>query len=121
VSDFTPAEQRNVRTAIRFLRLSAGRWEATALHVANDTIEKVINGRRPVTPALAFRVARLANVALEDVLDGTYPSKRCCRHCGHVVEEADDVGDVGGDGGVRRSELKLARAEALDIDAGSRR
>ena len=75
MADLNESEQRNVRTALRYLRLRVGAWEplARALHIDEDTIEKVINGRRAVTPRTAFRVARFADVAIEDVLDGTYP------------------------------------------------
>jgi len=35
---------------------------------------------------LAFRVARLAKVVVDDVLTGRFPDPRCCPHCGHVRE-----------------------------------
>lgn len=92
MTDLDESEQRHVRTALRYLRLCVGQWEplAKALHHATDTIEKVINERRAVTPRLAFRVARFAGVAIEDVIDGTYPGVGTCPHCGHPREKIDE-------------------------------
>jgi transcriptional regulator with XRE-family HTH domain len=104
--DLTPKEQRNVRTALRFLRLRAGAWVvvAEALRVAEDTIEKVINGRRNVTASMALRVARVADVSVDDVLAGRWPSPRTCPHCGHPPDDfAEDtfVGELPPRGGLR--------------------
>jgi len=63
-SDLTNKEQRAVRTALRFLRLRVGSWAplAKALRYEYDSVQKVAAGRKAVTPALALRVARFADV-----------------------------------------------------------
>lgn len=98
MSDLTDKEQRHVRTAIRFLRLRVGASApvAAALHYQYDTIEKVVNGRKPVTAALALRVARFADVAIDDLLAGRWLSPRTCPHCGHPPDDfADEETFVG--------------------------
>jgi hypothetical protein len=65
VSGLTTKEQRAVRTALRFLRLRVGAWAplAKAPRYQWDSIQKVVTGRRAVTPALALRVARFVVVS----------------------------------------------------------
>lgn len=41
--------------------------------------------RIPISPTMAFRVARMAGVGLDDLLAGRYPVKGMCPHCGHVA------------------------------------
>lgn len=90
--DLTLTEQRHVRTALRFLRRRVGAWQplADGLNVACDTIEKVVNGRRPVTPRMAFRVARFADVSIGDLLEGRY-LPGACPHCGLPPDFADET------------------------------
>jgi hypothetical protein len=78
VSDLTTDEQKNVRTAVRFLRVRCGGWRplAKALRFSKATLW------RP-SPALAFRVARFAGVGVDDVLMGRFPPTGTCPHCGH--------------------------------------
>jgi hypothetical protein len=87
VSDLTPAEQTNVRTALRFLRNRCGGWKpvAKALHFGETTLGNAAGGRR-ISPTLAFRVARLAGVSVDDVLAGRFPAPGTCPHCGHQKE-----------------------------------
>ena len=87
-SDLTPTEQTHVRTALRFLRLRCGTWAAVsrALRFAEVTVGNVVSGRSGVSPTLAFRVARLAKVSVDDVLTGRFPAPGTCAHCGHVKE-----------------------------------
>ena len=96
MSDLTLTEQKHVRTALRYLRRRVGAWApvADALHVAYDTLEKVVNERRGVTASLAFRVARLAGVPIDDVLEGRYLPGACPR-CGFVADFADEATAVG--------------------------
>jgi predicted nucleic acid-binding Zn finger protein len=77
----TEAEQDNVRTALAFLRARSGGFKplSKALRLAPTTL------RGPVTPLLAFRVARLASVGVDDVLSRRYPPPGACPHCGHVT------------------------------------
>ena len=43
-------------------------------------------GGRVVGPLVAFRVARLAKVSVDDVLAGRFPEPGTCPACGHRVE-----------------------------------
>ena len=83
--DLTPAEQTHVRTALRFLRLRCGGWApvATALHVKRVSLSRVACGGRQVTASVAYRVARLGQVTVDDVLAGRFPAPGTCPHCGH--------------------------------------
>lgn len=108
MSDLSDKEQKHVRTALRFLRLRVGRWEplAKALHFADATVEKVVNGRRPVTPQMALRVARMADVSVDDLIAGRWLSPRTCPHCGHPPDDFADEEtriDATPDGGSART------------------
>jgi hypothetical protein len=91
MSDLTNPEQTHVRTALKFLRLRCGTWAlvAKALKLGETTVSDVAAGRIPVSPLVAFRVARLAKVAIDDVLSGRYPAPGTCPHCGHRAEAAE--------------------------------
>ena len=102
MSDLTEKEQRNARTMLRFLRVRAGSWPpvADALEMKADTLDRVVNGRRNVTPAVVFRLARLINATVDDVLAGRILSPRVCPHCGHPPDDFTDeetAVDGGGD------------------------
>ena len=89
----TDKEQRHVRTAIRFLRFRVGGWTplADALNLKVDSLVKIVNARgRDVTAKLAYSVARLTDVSIDDLLAGAWLSPRTCPHCGRPP---DDFGD----------------------------
>ena len=92
MSDLTAKEQTAVRTALRFLRLRVGAWAplAKALRYEWDSIQKVATGKKPVTPALALRVARFAGVGMDELLAGRWLSARVCPHCGHPPDDFVD-------------------------------
>jgi hypothetical protein len=79
VSDLTAEEEKNVRTAVRFLKSRVGTWATLAkvLRVCPKTVE------RSVSPMTAFRVAKFAGVGVDDVLTGRFPAPGTCPHCGH--------------------------------------
>ncbi|MFI5298504.1 MAG: hypothetical protein ACHREM_10430 [Polyangiales bacterium] len=81
--DLTAKEQAHVTAAISFLRRRYGTYEAlsVALGFNAGTITQVRSKRR-VTPQIAFRVARLANVSIDDILSGKYPDPSACVLCG---------------------------------------
>lgn len=81
----TSKEAANVRAAARFLRARMGGWKnvAKALHVDPTTAYKASS------PNLAFRLARLVGVGVDDILTGKYPPPGTCPHCGHVTASAD--------------------------------
>lgn len=88
-------EQRNVRVAIRYLRVRLGfRQVAALLGYKPDTVEKLLNGRRCVTIGAALRVSRAANIPLEDVVEGRWPSGDVCPHCGRVRDFSDEETQV---------------------------
>ena len=91
-SDLTAAEQTNVRTALKFLRLRCGTWAllSKALRFGESTLANVAKSQA-VTPLVAFRAARFAKVSVDDVLAGRFPAPGTCPHCGHH-EETGDVG-----------------------------
>jgi hypothetical protein len=91
VSDLTAEEQKNARTALRFLRARSVTWKAIGkvLRFEECNLSKIACGSRPVTPTLAFRIAKLAKVSVDDVLTGQFPPAGTCPHCGHT--RTDDV------------------------------
>jgi hypothetical protein len=96
MNDLTNKEQKAVRTALRFLRLRVGTWAplAKALRYEWDSIQKVATGKKPVTPALALRVARLAGVTMDALIAGEWLSPRVCPHCGHPPDDFVDEDTV---------------------------
>jgi hypothetical protein len=55
---------------------------AEALSANLATVEEALSKRGKPSAGLALRAARLAKVALEAVLDGTWPVDGACPHCG---------------------------------------
>ena len=92
MSDLTASEQASVRVALRFLKTRAGGWEALArvLHFGPSTLGNVASERtrKAPTASMALRIARLAQVTVDDVLAGRYPGPNVCAHCGARKESA---------------------------------
>lgn len=88
MSDLTTQEQTHVRTALRFLRSRCGGWKplAKTLRYKVSSLSHAVGGRRVISASLAFRVARLAGVSIDNVLSGEYPAHGTCPHCGHREE-----------------------------------
>jgi hypothetical protein len=84
----TAEEQTHVRTALRFLRARCRGWRplAKALGFKAMTLSNVAGAHKAASASLAFRIARLASVAVDDVLAGRYPPPGTCPHCGHAME-----------------------------------
>lgn len=82
--DLTAAEQKAMRTALRFLYTRCGTWAvaADALHLHEGTLRNVMSGR-PVSASLAVRVARFLGASIDDLLAGRYPPPGTCPFCGH--------------------------------------
>jgi hypothetical protein len=87
MSDLTAREQANVRLALQFLWARCRGWKplGKALRIHPMTLAQ---RGLPISARLAFRVARLAGVGVDDVLTGKYPPPGTCPHCGHVATEA---------------------------------
>ena len=78
MSDLTTEEQKNVRTAIRFIK---ARCDVKPLAKALRVDRNILNA--PPSPTTAFRVARFAGMGVDDVLTGKYLPAGACPHCGH--------------------------------------
>jgi len=91
MADLDEKEQQHVRTALRHLRRTLGGWAVVAkgLRYQYDSVEKVNRGGRAVTAAMAFRVARLLGVSVDDLIAGRFLPGACPR-CGHLPDFADD-------------------------------
>lgn len=79
----TDTEQQRVRAALRSLRASFGSWRslAEALGVALGSLQHVMYGMRPVSAALALRVAKAAGKPLDEIIGEPSAADRCPR-CG---------------------------------------
>lgn len=81
--DLTADEQKNTRAALAFLRHRLGTWKTLSkvLRMKERSLTNIANGRT-ATPMLAFKLAKLASVSLDDVTSGRFPSPGTCPHCG---------------------------------------
>jgi hypothetical protein len=88
--DLTASEQASVRAALKFLRVRCGSWATLAkvLKIGESTVANAAAGRAAAGPLIAFRVARLAKVSVDDVLSGKFPEAGVCPHCGHRATQA---------------------------------
>lgn len=86
-ADLTDAEQHNVRVALRALRHRFGTWAALAdvLRYKPDSVKKATYGGDRITPTIAFRVARLVDAGIDDLLAGKFRLPGQCPTCGHVM------------------------------------
>ena len=81
----TKEEHDGVRRAVRVLRAQLGAGAlAKALHADRKGLRRLLDGGS-ATPDLAFRVARLAGVGVDDVLASRFPGPDTCPHCGESV------------------------------------
>ncbi len=85
-------EQEGVRLALRALWLRAGGWApvAGALCYTLDAVEKVMNGRRGVSLRLAYRVAEVAGLPIEDGVAGRFKPSGRCPLCGRGSDFGDE-------------------------------
>jgi hypothetical protein len=83
-SDLTPEEQRNAKAALQFLakRHGTAKKLAVAMGARYPTVKAAIDPRRSVSAGIALRAARVAGVAVEDVLSGAWPKAGACPRCG---------------------------------------
>ena len=77
-------ECANVRRAIGVLRIRLGGLAAvaTALGLRRNTVEHMASRQGKPGAGVALRVARLAQVTVEDVLSGAFPKPGSCPMCG---------------------------------------
>jgi hypothetical protein len=85
VSDLTAEEQKNVRAALRFLRIRIGADNLAKLLRAHSATVRLVIAGRAVSASIAVRTAKLAGVGVDDVLTGKYPPAGTCPHCGYCA------------------------------------
>lgn len=85
MNDLDLKEQNNVRATLAFLRGQIGTLAALAqaLRFERSTVGYVMSGRSPVSVTMAFRVARLLDASVDDLLAGRYRPGACPK-CGHM-------------------------------------
>ena len=83
--DMSLEEQEHVRNALYFLRAKFGSWQplARALHFEEQTLMQCANGTRGIAANMAFRVARFVNVAIDQLLVGSFPEPGVCPRCAY--------------------------------------
>jgi hypothetical protein len=88
MSDLTEDEQENVRIALRVLRYRAGRWKLVAkgLGFTPDSIVNVTSGFRVASAKMAFRLARVVKMSVDDLLAGKFPPAGTCPKCGYCPD-----------------------------------
>jgi rhodanese-related sulfurtransferase len=87
--DMTVQEQEHVRNALHWLHTKFGKWEHVAkmLKFEDTTVINCANGRRTIMASMAFRVARVVNVSVDELLAGRFPARGCPR-CGYDPRES---------------------------------
>ena len=83
-TDLTPAEQEQVRAALRLLakRFCDYAKLTRAMKTPRETVQRPALRGATVTAGIALRAARVAKIPLEDIVAGAWPSATMCRHCG---------------------------------------
>ena len=85
--DLSLDEQRIVLATLRSLRERFGNWFTVerALPLSHSQRVEMTAGRTEVSTTVAFRIAKLLEMSLHDVLQGLAISKPKCPHCGKVL------------------------------------
>ena len=85
--DLSRVEQQNVLDTLRALRSRFGNWLTVerALPISHSQRVEMTKGRTEVSTTIAFRIAKLLEVSLHDVLQGLALPKPTCPHCGKVI------------------------------------
>lgn len=100
--DLSLDEQRNVLATLHALRVRFGSWFTVerALPISHSQRVEMTEGRTDVSTTIAFRIAKLLEVSLHDVLQGLALRKPTCPHCGKVIDALGEAGKAGaGEGG----------------------
>lgn len=85
--DLSFDEQKHVLAYLKMLRARLGNWTTVerALPLSHSVRVEVTSGRSEISTAIAFRIAKLMDVSLYDVLAGTAHPPNTCPHCGHAI------------------------------------
>lgn len=88
--DLSLDEQKNVRAYLQMLRVRFGNWRAVerSLPVSHSALNDVLQERTEVSVTIAFRIAKMLDVALHHVLTGTALPPGTRKHCGHSATSA---------------------------------
>ena len=91
--DLSLEEQEHVRNALIFLKIRLNGWKplSKVLHFEETTVINCGNGKRTITASMAFRIARLVQIPIDDLLAGRYPEADVCPRCGYK-----DIRDANG-------------------------
>jgi hypothetical protein len=86
--DLSLEEQQNVLACLRALRGRFGNWFTVerALPISHGQRVEITSGRTEVSTTIAFRIAKLLNVSLYDVLKGSALPPNTCPHCGRAID-----------------------------------
>lgn len=74
------------------VRVQFGGWKPLAMVLKFDhtTLIHVCRSRRAVTASMAFRLARLIGVSIDDLVGGRWPESGTCPRCGyHDIRDAN--------------------------------
>lgn len=85
--DLSRDEQKNVLATLHALRARFGTWFTVerALPLSHSQRVEMTSGRSEVSTTVAFRIAKLLEVSLHDVIQGIALPKPTCPHCGKVI------------------------------------
>lgn len=87
--DLSREEQRHVLICLNTLRNRFGNWRTVerAVPISHSQRVEITEGRADVSTTIAFRIAKLLEVSLHDVLAGTAvpASVNACPHCGKEI------------------------------------
>ena len=72
---------------LRALRARFGNWFSVerALPMSHSQRVEMTEGRADVSTTIAFRIAKLLEVSLHDVIQGIALPKPTCPHCGKTI------------------------------------
>jgi len=78
-------QQEHVINALYFLRVKFESWRPIAklLHFEEASLADVRAKRRSVSANLAFRLAKLLGIGVDDLLTGKWPEPGMCPRCGY--------------------------------------
>jgi hypothetical protein len=85
--DLSRDEQKHVMACLIALRTRLGNWFSVerALPISHSQRVEMTEGRTEVSTTIAFRIAKLLEVSLHDVLAGNALGKQTCPHCGKAI------------------------------------
>jgi DNA-binding XRE family transcriptional regulator len=84
VGQITPEEAECVAVALRFMVTKVGGQQELAYRMGIDrtAVRRALKGKPPPGIGIAFEVARIVGVPVEDVLAGRFPAPGDCPMCG---------------------------------------